>query len=359
MGGAYLNRIETSVPPHDIHTKFVDFAPSLLGDNRDITLFRRMAMRARINHRYSFLEPHQEEGKLDTGHFYRPESFPDTAMRMDFFRRHALTLACGALDKIGLDERREDITHIIFTTCTGFFAPGLDLEIIDRYRLNPAIERTIIGFMGCHAAIHALKLARHIVRSERSAKVIILNLEMCTLHLKKTANLEELLSFILFGDGCAASLVSAEPDGIELQSFHAGILPDSAQHITWHIGKAGFEMMLSGAVPGLIAANLPAFLQAFMSKDGGQLRHWAVHPGGRSVLDAVQCAAGLSADQLAPSRDVLENYGNMSSPSIMFVLKTLMKQRTGAGKGCALAFGPGLSIEAMRFETGGSYNAGH
>ena len=141
---------------------------------------------------------------------------------------------------------------MIVTSCTGFSAPGLDFEVIDRCGLPAAIERTMIGFMGCYAAINALKLARHIVRSEPQARVLVLNLELCTLHLQETTDLAQMLCFLLFSDGCAASLVTAEPGGIALDSFRAMVIPDTRTLMSWHIRNLGFDMVLAGQVPAAI-----------------------------------------------------------------------------------------------------------
>ena len=351
---AYLNLIATAVPDNDVHSKFVAYAPQLLKTDRNRALFKRMAERSQIEHRYSFLKPHPDPETLDTENFYRSGAFPDTAARMRFYQQHAFTLATRALDKLGLMDRKEEVTHIIVTTCTGFYAPGLDLQIIDHYCLNPAIERTIVGFMGCYAAINALKLARHIVRSQAGAQIIILNLELCTLHLKEADDLEQILSFLIFADGCSASLVSAKPDGLELQSFHATIIPDSSDQITWNIGVLGFDMMLSGAVPKTIAAGLPSRMNSILNgRKTEDIQHWAIHPGGRTVLDAVERGAVLAPDSLKISRDILRRYGNMSSATVMFVLHDIMQKDVSNGLGCAMAFGPGLTVESMMFQKAG------
>jgi alpha-pyrone synthase len=244
---------------------------------------------------------------------------------------------------------KDEITHLIVTTCTGFYAPGIDVEIIGHFRLKPSVERTIIGFMGCHAGINALKLARHVVRSDAGARVLIVNLELCTLHLKETGNIEEMLSFLIFADGCAASIVSAETKGLALHDFCSTVVPESSDQITWSIGAGGFDMRLSGQVPVTIAGGLPSCLPDILrGRAANDIRHWAVHPGGRSILDAVRSGAGLEEQALAPSRAVLRRYGNMSSATIMFVLKEIMQGASGLG--CAMAFGPGLTVESMLFE---------
>lgn len=345
---AYLNRIATAVPPHDVHAKFLTYVPSML-DERQCALFQRMAARAQIDHRHSFLQPTSHHDRLDEGGFYRRGNFPSTKTRMQFYEDHAFLLAQKALDALDLPAIATEVTHLIITSCTGFYAPGLDLQIVAHYGLRPSTERSIIGFMGCYAAINALKLARHIVRSERTAKVAILNIELCTIHLQETPEMEEILSFLIFADGCAASIVSAEAVGIELQSFHCAALPDSSGLITWHIGDQGFDMYLSGQVPHTLVDGLkPLFHDILHGVAPRAIRHWAVHPGGRTILDAVKEAALLPEEALLPSREILRRYGNMSSATIMFVLKEMLEARQ-PGLGCAMAFGPGLTTETMRF----------
>jgi len=350
MASVYLNSIATAVPDFDIHDKFVGFGPSLLRDETSKKLFQRMAKRSQIEHRYSFLKPHKNSGRLDVDNFYVQGKFPDTHKRMEFYESHAFLLAQRALNQVDI----ENVTHVIVTTCTGFYAPGLDLQIVNHYGLNPAIERTIIGFMGCYAALNALKLARHIVRSEPSARVLILNLELCTLHLKQNGTLEEMLSFLIFADGCAASIISSEPKGLELQSFTSTLIPDSGDQITWQIGDLGFDMNLSGRVPATIASNLPSRLESMLNgSKREEIVHWAIHPGGRSILDAVKDGAGLAENQISVSRNILRQFGNMSSATIMFVLNEIMENPGSGGQGCAMAFGPGLTVESMRFQAQG------
>jgi alpha-pyrone synthase len=342
----YINHIATVVPPYDVHQKFIDYAPSMLSDNRQKALFQRAAERSGIAHRYSFLEPDPELPYLDTGKIFLTDLFPGTSKRMQLYKQFAFPLAQRAIDALG---NLEAVSHIIITSCTGFYAPGLDWQIIEHYGLNRSIERTVIGFMGCYAAINGLKAASHIVRSQPDAVVLVVNIELCTLHLQQLQNLEQLLSFLIFADGCAASLVSAESRGMEIQGFHSTIIPDTEPLIIWDIGDAGFDMNLSGKVPSFIAQHLPALSLSMLNQTSPEtITHWAVHPGGKSILDAVQKALNLDDDQLHASRTILRDYGNMSSPTIMFVLKAML-DKNRPGDGCALAFGPGLSVETMRF----------
>jgi predicted naringenin-chalcone synthase len=271
---------------------------------------------------------------------------------MKLYEAEALPLACKALESLALRTNGAEITHLIVASCTGFYAPGLDLQIIEQLGLRPSVERTFVGFMGCHAAMNSLKLAHHIVRSEPAAAVLVVNLELCTIHLQETPDLEQVLSFLIFADGCSACLVTAEPTGLHLKSFCSTILPNSSDKITWHIGQSGFDMMLSGRVPQVILRHLGASLDSIL--DGARVEDvalWAIHPGGRSVLDAVESSLHLDADALASSRDVLRRYGNMSSATVMFVLKDILDS-SASGSGCAMAFGPGMTAESLLFEAG-------
>ncbi|MEM8664468.1 MAG: 3-oxoacyl-[acyl-carrier-protein] synthase III C-terminal domain-containing protein, partial [Pseudomonadota bacterium] len=211
-------------------------------------------------------------------------------------------------------------------------------------------ERTMIGFMGCYAAINALRLARSIVRAEPDAHVLIVSVELCSLHLQETDDLEVVLSFMLFGDGCAAALVSARPEGLRLDGFRTAVMPAADDLITWHIGERGFDMRLSGEVPGALCTALPDAVATLEPGGVGSVDLWALHPGGRSILDAVERALDLGPDALNASRGVLRDYGNMSSPSVLFVLAAMMREGPAAGaRGLAMAFGPGLTAEGMRF----------
>jgi predicted naringenin-chalcone synthase len=356
MSIAHINRIGTAVPDHDVHATFIDFADGFLPDGRSRTLFRRMAQRADIAHRYSSLRPGAAlDVAADDQGFYSRGSFPGTAARMARFETHALDLAERAVEALAIDGERHAITHLVLVSCTGFVAPGIDQQLIDRLGLDPSVERTTIGFMGCAAAVTALKLAHHVVRSEPSAKVLILNVELCTLHFQETPDIEVILGALLFGDGCAASLVSAEPRGIALKDFRAATIPDSRGLITWRIGDSGFEMGLSGEVPARIARALRR--EAVRNDECGLLRGqrlsefdlFAVHAGGRTVLDAVEQGFELDRDALSWSRGILRDFGNMSSATLMFVLDRILRSVEAEADGLGMAFGPGMVAETFRF----------
>jgi alpha-pyrone synthase len=343
---AYLNRIATAVPEHDVHDTFVVFVEKMLADPRLRAVFRRMASRANIAHRYSFLDP-QKGSPHEAHEFYQLASFPNTARRMELFEQSAPVLMRKALDRLALNEKeRSGITHVLVTCCTGLYAPGLDFEIVEHLGLSADVERTMVGFMGCYAAINALKLARHIVRSDPNAGVLMLNLELCTLHFQETQKLEQVLSFLVFADGAAASLITAREQGLALDSFKAVMVPETRGLITWKIRELGFDMLLSGQVPGELGRALH---EGELMAERDDIDLWAVHPGGRSILDAVEKGLELPTDALAASREVLSCFGNMSSATVMFVLQRIMQQARPGQRGCAMSFGPGLTAETMRF----------
>ena len=354
---ACLNRVGTAVPAHDIHHAFVGYAQKRLSP-RHAALFGRMAARAGIERRYSTLDLGDLlQGDADAQCFYRPGAFPDTGARMAVFEREAPGLAARAIAELDTDLSR--ITHLIVASCTGFTAPGLDQHLVTRLGLRRDIQRTLVGFMGCSSAVPALRLAQQSVLADPSARVLVINLELCSLHLQETEDLETALTFLLFGDGCAASLVSADSEGVALGDFRSATIPDTESLITWQIGTQGFLMHLSGGVPGTISQALRdererGDVAGLLRGEGTQaIEAWAVHPGGRTVLDAVESGFALAPDSLAASRAVLADHGNMSSATVMFVLKRLMQgteRRLSPGtRGMAMAFGPGMVAETFRF----------
>jgi predicted naringenin-chalcone synthase len=347
----YLNAVGTAVPPHDIHHAFIGWARDRLADPREAKLFDRMASRSGIAHRWSVLPVGADGGSpVDPGGFYAEAILPGTGARMDLYSAAAPTLGLAAIDALGAQVDLAGITHFVVASCTGFVAPGIDQIIARRLGLSPSVERLLIGFMGCYAAVAALRTARHLVRSEPDARVLVLCVELSTLHLQDTPEIEPLLAMLQFGDGAAAALVSAEPTGFELGQPFATTLDESHELIRWAITDRGFAMHLSGEVPSRIAQALadPAF--ATGGRTPGEIDGWALHAGGRSILDAVAHGLALAPDALATSRAVLAENGNMSSATLMFVLARLLAGPAIAD-GVALAFGPGLAAEGFAFRS--------
>ena len=359
MATAHLNRIGTAVPPHDVHRTFIDFVSASLADERSRKLFERMAKRAEIDHRFSHFQPGERLAEAaDSENFYTRGGFGGTGERMRRYERDALHLALQAVADLDIAEEKEAITHLVVASCTGFTAPGLDQQLAAALGLNPDIERTLVGFMGCAAAVNALKAAHHIVRSEPSAKVLVVNCELCTLHMQDTGELDQVLAALLFGDGCTAALVSAEPIGLALLDFKAATIPDTMDLITWYIGDSGFSMHLSGDVPNKISRALE---HEAARNDGGifartrpeEVELWAVHAGGRTILDAVEEGLRLDKEALRWSRGILREFGNMSSATLMFVLNQMLRTVRGEAQGFGMAFGPGLVAETFRFRAVG------
>ena len=349
-----LNALATAVPDHDIHAAFIDWAAPRLTDERLRALFARMAARSGIDHRWSVLPPTASGGSpVAQGGFYDVPGLPPTSARMAAYAEHAPELALQAIAELGDAFDPARISHIVVASCTGFVAPGIDQILARRLGLSPTVERVLIGFMGCYAGVTALRTARHIVRSDADAVVLVVSVELSTLHLSLADQPEPLLAMLQFSDGAAAGIVSAEPHGLALGEGRSLALEESADLIRWDIGDKGFEMHLSGEVPGRLREALadPAVQQELFG-DGGALPLLAVHAGGRSVIDAVEHALAVPPDALADSRAVLARFGNMSSATILFVLAAMMA-RGANGPGIAIAFGPGLAAEAIRFDAGG------
>ena len=342
---ACINRIGTAVPEHEVHDVFVGWARAQLGESRGRPLFERMAQRAGISRRWSVLPP--VEGASQTvGGFYAG-AMPSTGARMTLYAEAAPELALKAIADLG---ELGTISHVVVASCTGFIAPGIDQIIARALDLPRSIERIMIGFMGCYAAVVALRTARQIVQANPAARVLVVTVELTTLHLQATCEVEPLLAMLQFGDGAAAAIVSAEPVGLELTRFASSALPDSENLIRWTIGDEGFVMVLAGAVPRRIAQALAdeEVRDAIVGTE--PVDAWAVHAGGRSVLDAVERSLALPPDALADSRAVLDGCGNMSSATLMFVLARMIDGgaiRNGVG----MAFGPGLSAEAFGFRS--------
>ncbi len=288
---------------------------------------------------------------------------PTTAERMAIYEREAVEIGAAAARRAlaeyaGCSEEdvagpAAEITHLIAVSCTGFFAPGLDIAIAGQIGLRPGVERSIVGFMGCSAAFNAMRLAAEIVRSRPGARVLVVCAELCSIHAQPRLDRVNLTVTSLFADGAAACVIGADESGgrerFVLNRFSTTYAENTADAMSWRIGDHGFHMTLSPQVPrmvGQIAA--PAVDQLLAGRP--RPPRWAIHPGGPSIVDQVAEALGLTPEQVAPSREVLRNYGNMSSPTILFVLDELRRrmreeQPPAAEDAVAMAFGPGLVAE--------------
>ena len=289
------------------------------------------------------------------------EPFPALEQRMSWYNQHAAALSVNAIRNcIEGKINSEQITHLITVSCTGMSAPGLDLKVLELMNLPKNSFRTSINFMGCYAAIHALKLADMICKIEKQAKVIIVCTELCTLHFQKDAHPDSIASTLLFGDGSAAALVmhdEAPANGLHLKSFYSEVVAKGKQDMAWELSSTGFLMTLSGYIPDLIKEDFEPLVQRALQHAGLQqndISNWCIHPGGKRIVDTIHKSLQLPEEKLQASYDVLRNYGNMSSPTILFVLKELMQNHysssLGEGREGAIfgaAFGPGLTMETF------------
>ncbi|WMN07777.1 type III polyketide synthase [Marivirga arenosa] len=283
------------------------------------------------------------------------KSQPNTAERMQLFERHALPLAQKSLEKVFGQYRPNEFTHLITVSCTGMFAPGLDIQLIKNAGLNSDIERTSIQFMGCFAAFNALKTANHICRSDKQAKVLIVCVELCTIHFQADYNEDNLLANTLFADGASSVVVTNDKtdSALEIKAFKSVVENNSEQEMAWNIGNLGFEMKLSSYVPEVIAKNIAKLGDELMQKLNLKLQdidQFAIHPGGKRILEAVEKGLNVSSEKNKSAYKVLSEFGNMSSPTVLFVLHEMWDNIKPKDKILSFAFGPGLTMESMLLE---------
>ncbi|WP_083513512.1 type III polyketide synthase [Curtobacterium luteum] len=277
---------------------------------------------------------------------------PSTGSRNDAYRVLAPPLfvasAREALTRAGAAP--SSITHVVTVSCTGFTQPGPDLDIVEQLGLRPSVFRQHIGFMGCCAAFPALRVAAAFVDADPDAVVLVVCAELCTLHVRTSDDPDQIVSNSVFGDGAAAALVAADGPGLRIDDFATSVVSEGAGDMAWNIGDEGFEMVLSTAVPKLIGQHAGAAVAPLLGDaPATSVPTWAVHPGGRAILDRTQEALGLPDAALAASRTVLREHGNMSSATVLFVLAEALGSGLEDGEPViALAFGPGLTVECAR-----------
>ena len=288
--------------------------------------------------------------------FFRPRATehdggPTTEERIQSYEQHAPQLALKAAHDALQDAALspEAVTHLITVSCTGFSAPGFDLSLIRQLRLSPGVSRTHLGFMGCHGALNGLRIARAFAEAEPAACVLLCAVELCSLHHACGGSLDKIIANSLFADGAAAVVCRAAPtQGWNLVASGSAIIPDSEDAMSWRITNHGFAMTLSRRVPELIHRHLGRWMNWWLRQNQlsvDRIGCWAIHPGGPRILDAVSKALELDQTQLAESRAVLEELGNMSSPTTLFIMDRLRRRR--APLPCvALGFGPGMAVEA-------------
>ena len=309
---------------------------------------------SKIEHRHSVLEDFGDANG-EWAFIADNEEPPSLEERMQLYALHALPLSISAATKcIEGYITAAEITHLITVSCTGMSAPGLDLQIAEAMQLSPNIFRTSVNFMGCYAAIHALKMAKMITDTTADANVLIVCTELCTIHFQKKYTLDNAASSLLFADGCAAVLVSNSTENenaLQLKHFFSEVSYKGKSDMTWELGKYGFLMTLSAFIPQLIQEDIALLVQNALQKNNlnnNDISHWCIHPGGRKILDVIQDQLGLTNEDLQHSRKILSEYGNMSSPTILFVLKDILESNSKSPMNVfGVAFGPGLTMETF------------
>lgn len=358
----FINNIATAVPAHFYKQDFLrDRMKEYVSDNRATkSIIHRIYSNSGITKRHSVINDFRQNGHARF--FFQKDgslASPTTGSRNEVYSSHAKKLFVDVARKL-LNENpsfeAKDITHVITVSCTGFFAPEPAYEVVKELGLSPSTERFHLGFMGCFAAFPALKMARSFCKADPDAAVMVICLELCSIHFQDSENTDNLISASVFADGGSGAIVSSrKPNntGYRLDHFATSIADESEKDMAWTIGDTGFDMVLSTYVPDIIKSNLKeAILPLFtnFNKSLEDIQHWAIHPGGRAILDKIETNFELQPYQLEASRSVLSNYGNMSSATIFFVLNHLLKQSSNRDESTlAMAFGPGLTIESGLF----------
>ncbi|MBP6625032.1 MAG: type III polyketide synthase [Chitinophagaceae bacterium] len=314
----------------------------------------RLYDRSEIETRYSAIEDfslQKSERK-----FFVADQEPTIEQRMKKYFEVAPVLAKQAiLACIPSRNQLEQITHLITVSCTGISAPGLDIMLLRELNLSPNIHRTSVNFMGCYATMHALKMADAFCKADKDAKVLIVSIELCTLHFQNSCAMDQIAASLLFGDGAAAALVSNEEGPYMIDQFYAEVNLQAFEDMSWNITSNGFLMSLSSYIPSIIAEKIEPMLVKALSQTHltpHEIAHWAIHPGGKKIIQEVAKALSLTEEQTNVSRRILKDYGNMSSATILFVLYEMQQEIENKNESvfCA-AFGPGLTIESMILQT--------
>ena len=287
------------------------------------------------------------------------EPFPCLEKRMEIFHEHAAALSVNTIeDCIRNKINKDEITHLITVSCTGMSAPGIDLQVMEMMGLSKNIVRTSVNFMGCYAAVHGLKLADAFCSSNKNANVIVVCTELCTLHFQIDISADNMTSSLLFADGCAAMLVQADNStykGIRVQNFFSDVSFKGKKDMAWELSSKGFLMTLTGYVPELIKEDFKGLVDKALDSSQqkqADVSHWCIHPGGKKILESISASLGITDESLKYSYQVLNDYGNMSSPTILFVLKKILaefeEQKPSQSPVIfAAAFGPGLTMETF------------
>ncbi|HOB74648.1 MAG TPA: 3-oxoacyl-[acyl-carrier-protein] synthase III C-terminal domain-containing protein [Phycisphaerae bacterium] len=346
----YIQRIGTAVPEQAIETAE---ALRLLREGcptrRSEKLLERIIRLTGVERRH--LAALAWQGGPNS--LYRPSREqprgPGMGARTAMFDQVAGALVLRALSAFPAGELAE-VRTLVTASCTHASSPGLERPIFSHTPVPASVDRWNLGFMGCSAALAAVRLVRRM--TGQAGPSLILACELSSLHFQYTEKIDQMTANLLFSDGAAAMLLSSRPARARVVACRSLGLPAAAEQMVWFAGDHGLELILSQELPATLAAHLPAAVETLLSESKLGFRdvdHWLVHPGGPQILDVVDKCLGLKDDALRLSREVLRTHGNMSSPTILFILDAFLKT-SAAGRVMAIAFGPGLTIEMMLLE---------
>ena len=350
--------IGTAVPKHRTEQPAIlEFMHAAYGNDTSSRKLNVLFHNSGISTRYSAI-PDFDKNRHQHIFFNGTPSKANVVDRLDVFKEQAIPLAIDAInnsfEKINTGIDAFGITHLITVTCTGLSAPGIDALLIEQLNLPKDIFHTSVNFLGCNAAFHALKMADLISKTDDKAKILIVCVELCTLHFQPKSNHDNLLSNTIFGDGAAAVIVTsdqAEEKGLIIDGFYSLLLTKGKELMGWNVTPVNFEMILDSRIPELIGDEVKEVLSNALSRfNAKSVDHWAIHPGGKKIVDVIKSKLQLSEENTKASYKILDEYGNMSSPTILFVLNELMQEKQHTGESVfSIGFGPGLSIETALF----------
>lgn len=351
---SYIHSIGTSVPEHayqqmDLCQFMLKKIPLDKSSQEKLTHFYRSSG---IQTRHSVLP---DFGEGDQNQLFSSPQNASLSKRMNVFHEAVMPLSLEAVQnciKKQQDYQLKDITHLIAVSCTGLSAPGLDLMLLRELQLPSTTHRTCVHYMGCYAALHALKQANAICQSNKQAVVLLVCAELCTLHFQQSATMDSLTSSLLFADGSAAVILSSKPSPVKIQNFYSDVALDGWDDMAWHLSEEGFIMHLKPEVPYRLKEGMKALVTQALKHQKLSLKDidfWALHPGGRKIVDLVEQELHLTSQAIKGSREVLKHFGNMSSPTVLFVLEYILEKQINAPNQTifSASFGPGLTMETM------------
>ncbi|MFI4918670.1 MAG: type III polyketide synthase [Legionellales bacterium] len=333
--------------------------------NRQKKILQAIYKASGIESRYSVLSDYcKQPGEFEFFPNNPNDPFPSTSARMQLYKDNALSLAVDAIENCLNDLEsfdKKDITHLITVSCTGMYAPGIDIEIVQKLNLNPSIKRTAINFMGCYGAFNGMKVADAFCQADANANVLLVCVELCSIHFQNDFSIENIISNAIFADGAAAALIQGgahHKKHLAMEAFYCDLIAQTNQEMAWSIADHGFDIVLSSYIPDVIQSGIAAFTEKLLQQSNYSLSdidYYAIHPGGLKILQACETALNISAEDNRYSYDILRRFGNMSSATVLFVLKNIWDGLSASDDKKTVfscAFGPGLTLESVLLTCG-------